>query len=158
MNLYKYCIPILAAILLQACHSSYRDVVLPQEKYVSDGYGEIAADNNTNSSHDLNPRDAGDVTEDLVTILTKVPGLNVAGYGHNATFRVGGQASFYGSSDPLFVVNGSSVGSNFSNIYDTVDPRDIVSIRLLKGTDASIYGARGANGVIVIKTSSKGRS
>lgn len=148
----------LIVISFLSCSTSERSVSLKDGNYVSDGYSTINADISANNSQELKPQEDGPTSEDLVTLLTKVPGLNVAGYGHNATFKVRGQASFYASTDPLFVINGNSVGSNFANVYDTVDPRDVRSIRLLKGTDAAIYGARGANGVIVIRTSSKGRS
>lgn len=49
------------------------------------------------------------------------------------------------STDPLFVVDGVVV----QNI-DNISPQLVKSIEVLKGADASIYGARGANGVIMI--------
>jgi TonB-dependent SusC/RagA subfamily outer membrane receptor len=53
--------------------------------------------------------------------------------------------SFYGSSTPLFVINGVIVSS-----IDDVNPRDVKSIRILKGSEAAIYGINGTNGVISI--------
>jgi TonB-dependent SusC/RagA subfamily outer membrane receptor len=53
--------------------------------------------------------------------------------------------SFFGSSDPLFVVNGVIVNS-----IDNVNPVEVKSINVLKGSAAAIYGVRGANGVISI--------
>lgn len=60
---------------------------------------------------------------------------------------VQGSSSFVGSSEPLFVVDGIAV----EQIND-VSPNDVKSIQLLKGPSTSIYGMRGANGVIFIKT------
>jgi TonB-dependent SusC/RagA subfamily outer membrane receptor len=53
--------------------------------------------------------------------------------------------SFFGSSEPLFTVNGVIVSS-----IDNVSPVEVKSIAVLKGSAAAIYGVRGANGVISI--------
>jgi TonB-dependent SusC/RagA subfamily outer membrane receptor len=57
-----------------------------------------------------------------------------------------GVSSFYYSSEPLFVVDGVVVNS-----IDEIAPVNVKSLSVLKGADASIYGARGSSGVIVIK-------
>jgi TonB-dependent SusC/RagA subfamily outer membrane receptor len=46
----------------------------------------------------------------------------------------------------LFVVDGVAVNS-----IDFIVPNEVLSINVLKDADASIYGSRGASGVIVIK-------
>ncbi len=82
--------------------------------------------------------------------------------------RVRGQNSFTGSGDPLYVVDGvpvysgdfsisdggiNTVRASNANVLSTIDPADIENIEVLKDAAASaIYGARGANGVIVITT------
>ncbi len=53
--------------------------------------------------------------------------------------------SFFGSSEPLYVVNGVVVPS-----IDAVNPLEVKSIEVLKGSAAAIYGVRGANGVLKI--------
>ncbi len=53
--------------------------------------------------------------------------------------------SFFGSTTPLFVINGVIVAS-----IDNVNPLEVRSIKVLKGSSAAIYGVRGANGVISI--------
>lgn len=53
--------------------------------------------------------------------------------------------SFFGSGTPLFVINGVIVNS-----IDDVNPIEVKSIRVLKGSQAAIYGVRGSNGVISI--------
>jgi TonB-dependent SusC/RagA subfamily outer membrane receptor len=54
--------------------------------------------------------------------------------------------SFFGSSTPLFVVNGVIVPS-----IDYINPVEVQSITVLKGSSAAIYGVQGANGVLSIK-------
>ncbi|MES1214749.1 MAG: TonB-dependent receptor [Bacteroidota bacterium] len=68
--------------------------------------------------------------------------------GGNATIRVRGGNSITGSNDALVVVDGIQ-GVNIS----TVNPNDVESLEVLKDASATaIYGARGANGVILITT------
>ncbi|HUU99341.1 MAG TPA: TonB-dependent receptor plug domain-containing protein, partial [Bacteroidales bacterium] len=56
-----------------------------------------------------------------------------------------GATSIYGSNEPLFVVDGTPVTT-----VENIEPVMVKSIQVLKGSSASIYGARGSNGVIVI--------
>jgi len=74
-------------------------------------------------------------------IQGKVPGVQVTG--NKITIR--GINSINLSTDPLFVVDGVVV-----NTIDHISPRQVKSISVLKGSDASIYGSRGAGGVILI--------
>ncbi|MBQ9212487.1 MAG: SusC/RagA family TonB-linked outer membrane protein, partial [Bacteroidales bacterium] len=67
----------------------------------------------------------------------------------NSQVRIRGVATINGSAAPLYVVDGVQVGTdaNFLN------PSDIQSIEVLKDASATaIYGAAGANGVIMITT------
>jgi TonB-dependent SusC/RagA subfamily outer membrane receptor len=67
--------------------------------------------------------------------------------GSETTIRIRGVGSVNGS-DPLIVVDGVS---NVS--IDAVNPNDIESLQVLKDASATaIYGAQGANGVIIITT------
>jgi TonB-linked SusC/RagA family outer membrane protein len=66
-----------------------------------------------------------------------------------ATIRIRGVATVNGSADPLYVVDGVQVGTSI----DFVNPADVESIEILKDASATaIYGARGANGVILVTT------
>ncbi|WP_138483934.1 SusC/RagA family TonB-linked outer membrane protein [Dyadobacter bucti] len=56
--------------------------------------------------------------------------------------------STLGSTAPLIVIDGVPGREGF----DQIDPRDVESISILKDASASIYGARAANGVIIITT------
>lgn len=67
----------------------------------------------------------------------------------NVRVRVRGGMSITQSNDPLYIVDGVQV----ENALNTISPQDIQSIDVLKDAAATaIYGARGANGVIVITT------
>jgi iron complex outermembrane receptor protein len=67
--------------------------------------------------------------------------------------RIGGPTSFYSRQDPLFVVDGVPIEASSGGSLSWLSPHDIESITALKDpSTTAIYGVRGANGVIVIKT------
>ena len=67
----------------------------------------------------------------------------------NPTFEIRGLSTLYATEQPLVVVDGFAVEGDFSSI----NPNDVESITVLKdAAAASIWGARSANGVIVITT------
>ena len=76
-------------------------------------------------------------------IRGEVPGVDVNG----TKIRIRGLGTINGSSDPLVLIN--SVEVSIDSLV-SIDPRMVKSISILKGSDASIYGSRGANGVILI--------
>ena len=58
--------------------------------------------------------------------------------------------STWNNNGPLYVIDG--VQTEDSGLFNSLNPYDIKSITVLKDASASIYGARGANGVILVKT------
>jgi TonB-linked SusC/RagA family outer membrane protein len=65
--------------------------------------------------------------------------------------RIRGNRSLTASNSPLYVVDGVPLMSSSS--IETLNPRDIESIDILKDASATaIYGSRGANGVIIVTT------
>lgn len=67
----------------------------------------------------------------------------------NPTFEIRGQTSLYANASPLIVVDGFAVQGDLS----TINPNDVESVTILKdAAAASIWGARSANGVIVVVT------
>ena len=69
--------------------------------------------------------------------------------GSAPTIRIRGIGSLSASSAPLYIVDGAPYEAGIANI----NPQDIESISVLKDASASaIYGARGANGVVIITT------
>lgn len=88
----------------------------------------------------------------------QVSGLSVlSGAGdpsQSATIRLRGINSIQSSSQPLFILDGAPIDAGF---YATLNPADIESITVLKdAASTAIYGARAANGVIVL-TSKQGK-
>ena len=86
------------------------------------------------------------------------PGVQVAMQsgqpGSSATIRIRGIGSINASADPLYVVDGMPYKGNIS----AINPADIESMTVLKdAASTSLYGARAANGVIMI-TTKKGNS
>ncbi len=74
-------------------------------------------------------------------IRGRFPGVEVSG----KSIKVMGSSSLNVSTEPIFVVDGVIVNS-----IDDISPQTIKSIEVLKGPDATVYGTRGSNGVIVI--------
>lgn len=69
------------------------------------------------------------------------------------TVRIRGASSFYASSDPLFVVDGTPVQPGPRGALWGINPHDIQSIKVLKHPpETTLYGVRGANGVVLITT------
>ena len=65
--------------------------------------------------------------------------------------RMGAPTSFMAGQAPLFIIDGVPVETN--GTLNWLDPADIESITALKDpSQTAIYGVRGSNGVIVIKT------
>ncbi|HET6569165.1 MAG TPA: TonB-dependent receptor plug domain-containing protein [Rhodothermales bacterium] len=73
---------------------------------------------------------------------------HVSGVDYNGgKLRIRGVHTLQGSNEPLYVVDGVELSSQpFLNRYN------VEYIKVLKGAEASIYGVRGGNGVIVVKT------
>ncbi len=71
----------------------------------------------------------------------------------NIAVRIRGPSSFYSVNEPLYVIDGAVFTPGRNGGLTGVNPHDIESIHVLKNpADVAIYGMRGANGVIVIKT------
>ncbi|MEM7367746.1 MAG: TonB-dependent receptor plug domain-containing protein [Bacteroidota bacterium] len=98
----------------------------------------------------LSPHDEKLNNLSLADMLRRVPGVNVRGSGMNASVTIRGISSINLTNEPLYVIDGIPVGNNYASVATTLNTNDIKHIRVLKGGDATIYGARGANGVIVI--------
>jgi len=77
--------------------------------------------------------------------------------GGRTTVRIRGFSSINSSNNPLYVVDGVMLPqadqNQFSQAIDYINPNDIVSVEVLKdASSTAIYGARGANGVILVTT------
>ena len=85
--------------------------------------------------------------------VTQVSGAPGAG----TVIRVRGGNSITGSNEPLWVIDGIIVGTNFN--LNNLNSNDIKSIEILKDASSiAIYGSRGANGVVLVTTKSGKKS
>lgn len=88
----------------------------------------------------------------------QAPGLNIktgSGQpGRPSDVVIRGKGSINGSTDPLYIVDGIQLQARD---FEAINPLDFESVTVLKdGASTSLYGSRGANGVIVV-TTKKGR-
>ena len=77
--------------------------------------------------------------------------------GGKTNVRIRGFSSINSSNNPLYVVDGVQLPQGnldqYSSAIDFLNPNDVVSIEVLKdASSTAIYGARGANGVILVTT------
>lgn len=102
-------------------------------------------------SEELNQRPVANAFEAL---QGKAAGVDITSSerpGELGSIRIRGVRSLSASSDPLYVVDGVPLMS--SSAIETINPKDIESIDVLKDASATaIYGSRGANGVIIVTT------
>jgi TonB-dependent SusC/RagA subfamily outer membrane receptor len=84
----------------------------------------------------------------------RIAGVTVtAAPGGGISVRIGGPKSFLLSSEPLYVIDGVPIEAGPNGTLSWLNPHDVASIEVLKdAASTAIYGVRGANGVIVIKT------
>jgi hypothetical protein len=81
---------------------------------------------------------------DMVQYLKgRVAGVTVSDNG----IRIRNSTSFVLSSEPLILQDGTEI--SFTELKNT-SPNDVASVEVLKGPDASLYGVRGANGVLML--------
>jgi TonB-dependent SusC/RagA subfamily outer membrane receptor len=74
------------------------------------------------------------------------------------TVHIRGITSWNGDNAPLYVVDGVPITPGPGGSLVGISPYDIASIEVLKDpAQTSLYGSRGANGVILIKTKKPGR-
>jgi len=108
----------------------------------------------------------------LKSLQGKVAGVDIRASqgtpGAATRIQIRGSNSFFGNSQPLIVVDGIpysndqvtttsqvSNGGAYSSGIANLDPNDIASINVLKGSSAAaLYGSRASNGVLVITTKS----
>lgn len=138
------------------------------------GYGEQRRSDVTGAVASLTPNvDRAPITSLEQTLQGTVPGVQVtqasSAPGGGMSIRIRGGSSVNGSNEPLYVVDGFPIENNPATDGDptnggrtntapanplaALNPSDIASIEILKDASAtSIYGSRGANGVVMITT------
>jgi TonB-dependent SusC/RagA subfamily outer membrane receptor len=83
-------------------------------------------------------------------LFRKIPGIEVRGNYPRLSLRIRGAQSIHLTTEPLYVLEGIPLGHDFASLARATTPQEVKSIRILKGAEATMYGARGANGVVVV--------
>lgn len=142
------------------------------DEVVVTGYGDFKKATYTGSASVLTTEklealpvvSVGQMIESNIPSISVVAGTS-SQPGAKTTLRVRGVASMNASTEPLYVLDGVPIPSydlsNFTSMseaggmgfIETLNPADIESITVLKdAASASLYGAKGANGVVLITT------
>lgn len=146
------------------------------EEIVVVGYGTKKKKDLTSSiasikAEDLVATSVSSIDQGLQGRASGVVVLNTSGQPGGATsIRIRGTSSINGNNEPLYVIDGVPVMSDAASVstgvlknpafnpMSNINPNDISSIEILKDAAAtSIYGARGANGVVLV-TTKRGKS
>ena len=141
--------------------------LLPDQKLLNEvvvvGYGvqrksDLTGAVGTVKAEMLQERPAASLNQGLAGRITGVNvSINSGRPGGRANIRIRGNTSVSVANNPLYVIDGvilnASGLTNGSTPIDYINPNDIASIEVLKDASATaIYGARGANGVILVTT------
>ncbi|NOU59608.1 SusC/RagA family TonB-linked outer membrane protein [Marinifilum caeruleilacunae] len=154
-------------IVLENDHSELSEVVVT-------GYQEIKKSRMTGSvetvtAADIVNKGITNVEDAIRGQLAGVSSMNLSGRpGSTSQIRIRGVNSLTGDADPIWILDGMPLqgdlpsvttggtdlqNSILTNGIGNISPDDIESITILKDAAATaIYGARAANGVIVVKT------
>jgi len=133
---------------LQADNTSLSEVVVV-------GYGTQKKSQLTGAISSVGAKQIGElpITNARQALQGRAAGVDVVQPGSKPgagpQIRIRGRRSFNATNDPLYVVDGIPLAGGI----DDINPADIVSMEVLKDASATaIYGARGANGVVIITT------
>ncbi|MDA1143984.1 MAG: SusC/RagA family TonB-linked outer membrane protein [Bacteroidetes bacterium] len=125
------------------------------EEVIVTGFGNVsktsfAGSAKVVSGENISNKSFTNVSQALAGEAAGVAVFNTSGQpGSSSTIRIRGFGSVNGSEAPLYIVDDAGFGGSLNDI----NPNDIKSVTVLKDASAtSLYGARGANGVIVITT------
>ena len=149
-----------------------QDVVVTAEKKVSDGTFEIPQREITTAVQTMSSKsyEGIQVTSIDEAMQGRIAGLDIVSnsgdLGSGATMRIRGTSSINASTQPLIVVNGIPYEVNIDPSFDfaaaneeqyanmlSINPDDIEEITVLKdAASTAVWGSKGANGVLVIKT------
>ncbi|MGV8094225.1 MAG: TonB-dependent receptor [Mangrovibacterium sp.] len=139
------------------------------EEVIAVGYGSVRKSDLTGSVASIH---SDEINSSGTAVLEQALSGRIAGVVVNASdnapgagldIRIRGTGSISASSAPLYVIDGFPIGGGYNTGGDLessgqsplvdLNPSDIESINILKDASATaIYGARGANGVVIITT------
>ena len=144
----KTAIPCLAVLLALSACGTARMAAVPenedsQEELVNLGYQRVRRKNVTTSVSQLKVRDAQNYTNMYDYLRGRIAGVQVEG----TSIYIRGKSSINADTSAMILVDGVETTN-----LDSLNPQDVSSVEVLKDASASIYGTRGANGVVLITT------
>lgn len=104
-------------------------------------------DRRTYSASKVKLENAGTYKDIYEYLQGKVPGVQIVG----TSIRIRGINTATGNTDALVILDGMEV----TDVSD-LNPADVASVEVLKDSEATLYGMRGANGVVIITTKKAG--
>lgn len=133
---------IIGFVLVAACSNA----TLPAD----DESASKASKPNTATSEDWKGQTVGQAGE---LLEGRFPGVQIFRVSGGIAVRIRGAVSMSGDTEPLYVIDGQTIEAGPGGALMGINPADIEKIEVLKDIGStSMYGSRGANGVIVIKT------
>jgi TonB-dependent SusC/RagA subfamily outer membrane receptor len=140
-----------------SCARSRSGATRPPGDSVQIGYGAQPKDKVTGAVTTIREEDLSRPLRIESVLRGKVPGLVITGTGSTMQLRMRGTNSMLLEQEPLVIVDNvmiqtGSIGSALAGLV----PEDIKQVSVLKDVaSTSIYGSRGAGGVILIQTKAK---
>lgn len=143
----KYLLIPVAVLMLCSCGASRQVYYAYDNEDVDIGYGTVSKEQNTGSVSKVKMKQSDVNTYNNIYeyLQRHVPGVMVLP-GDPPKICIRGIGSVNSSNDPLILIDGNESDVSY------LAPADIESVEVIKDGSASIYGFRGANGVILIKT------
>ena len=135
--------------LCSSCGSSRNAARSGEDDQVYYGYGSEDRSRSTYNVANVkvNQNEVGGYSSIGAYLRGRVAGVEVSGSDENPTIRIRGVRSINGSNEPIIFVDNVEV-----NDLSGISPMEVDRIDVLKDNAASMYGSRGANGVILITT------
>lgn len=118
-----------------------------KQRDIAIGYGYVSEDDLTGAVSNLKIRQTDYSRYEKVSDIIRSMGAQI----RNGEITLRGERSFQGTSGALIVVDGTITDYDY---MEALRPTDIKRIDILKDAAASVYGSRGANGVVLIETAS----
>ena len=114
---------------------------------------EVSKAGQTVTAKDVSNTPSGSVEKSLEGRFPGVVVLTTASGGLSIRIRGAASINAQGTNAPLYVIDGSPVEAGPNGDLPGLNPYDIESIKVLKdAASTTMYGVRGGNGVIIIKT------
>ena len=136
------------------------DAPVEASEEVRIGYGSQERRQVTGAVVSVRAEDLGREVTSFEDLFQGLAGVTFRRLGNGGiSVRIRGSSSLSSDSEPLFVINGVIIRAPPGQALMGVSPRDITRIDVLKDAGAtSIYGSRGANGVVLVFTARRDAS